>query len=54
MAKPDQTSDDQAAQLRRFQEAARDLECDDDAERFDERLKRLAKAPKGGELEKPK
>ena len=34
------------AQLRRFQEAARELECDDDAERFDERVRRLARAPK--------
>jgi hypothetical protein len=28
----------------RFTEAARELECDDDKERFEERLKKIAKA----------
>jgi hypothetical protein len=37
--------EEREAQLRAFQEAARELECDDDAERFDERVRRLAKAP---------
>lgn len=32
-------------QLRRFQEAARELECDDDPERFAERVRKIAKAP---------
>lgn len=39
-------------QIDRFKEAARQLETDDDEERFDEKLKRLAKAkpePKDGE-----
>ena len=31
-------------QLDRFREAARALECDDDDARFDERLKKVAKA----------
>ena len=31
------------SQLDRFKEAARQLETDDDEERFDEKLKRLAK-----------
>ena len=29
--------------LDKFKEAARDLECDDDEKRFDERLKKLVK-----------
>ncbi|KMK68072.1 hypothetical protein [Puniceibacterium sp. IMCC21224] len=31
------------SQLERFKEAARELETDDDEERFNERLKKLAK-----------
>jgi hypothetical protein len=31
-------------QRERFIEAARQLECDDDKERFEERLKKIAKA----------
>jgi hypothetical protein len=31
------------SQLDKFKEAARDLECDDDEKRFDERLKKLVK-----------
>ena len=38
MAKPDEES-----QLEEFKKAARELECDDDQERFDQRLKRLVK-----------
>lgn len=30
-------------QLDKFKEAARDLECDDDEARFDERVKKLVK-----------
>ena len=43
-------------QLERFKEVARDLGCDESEERFNENLKRIAKAkPKEGEKgEKPK
>ena len=34
---------DQKSQIERFKEAARELGTDDDEERFNERLKRLAK-----------
>lgn len=34
---------DSKKQLERFKEAARELETDDDEERFNERLKRLVK-----------
>jgi hypothetical protein len=44
--KDEPTPEEREAQLRAFQEAARELECDDDAERFDERVKALARAPK--------
>ena len=40
MNKPNQTSN----QLERFKEAARALECDEDETRWDERLKKVAKA----------
>lgn len=33
------------SQSERFMQAARDLECDDDPERFKERVRKLAKAP---------
>lgn len=46
MPKQDQTPEEKAAQLRAFQDAARELECDDNPERFDERVRRLAKAPR--------
>jgi hypothetical protein len=37
------------SQHQRFTEAARELECDDDKERFEGRLKKIAKAkPKEG------
>ncbi|MGY6550981.1 MAG: hypothetical protein ACXIT4_03685 [Erythrobacter sp.] len=34
---------DQKPQIEKFKEAARELECDDDEQRFKERLKALAK-----------
>ena len=46
MAKKDPTPEEREAQLRAFQQAARDLECDNNAERFDQRLKKIATAPK--------
>jgi hypothetical protein len=36
----------------RFIEAARELECDDDKERFEERLKKVAKAKPKSETKK--
>lgn len=53
MPKKDPMPEEREAQLRAFQQAARDLECDDDAERFDERLKKLATAPKAAVPHKP-
>ena len=44
MPKRESTPEEREAQLRAFQEAARELECDDDPARFDERVKKLAKA----------
>lgn len=37
----------------RFRQAARELECDDDAARFGARLKQLAKAPVKPPADKP-
>lgn len=37
------TQDDPKSQLDRFKDAARDLECDDDPDRFKERLAKLVK-----------
>ena len=37
-------SNDQTSQLDKFKQAARALECDDDDQRFKERLKEIAKA----------
>lgn len=34
---------DKKSQLDKFKEAARELECDDDEARFDERVKKLVK-----------
>lgn len=34
---------DEKPQLDKFKQAARDLECDDDEARFDERVKKLVK-----------
>jgi hypothetical protein len=39
------TSSIEPSQLYKFKEAARDLQTDDSEEHFDERLKRIAKAP---------
>jgi hypothetical protein len=40
------------SQLDKFKQAARELECDDDEQRFDERLKKLVKVkPKPGKPE---
>ena len=36
-------ADHQQSQLDKFKEAARDLECDDDDQRFKDRLKKLVK-----------
>ncbi len=33
------------AQLKKFKETARELETDDDEQRFDERLNKIVKAP---------
>ena len=41
---------DDTAQVERFKDLARELECDEDEAAFDEKLKRLAKAPKPPEL----
>jgi hypothetical protein len=46
MAKREPTPEEREVQFRAFQDAARELECDDDPERFDERVKKLATAPK--------
>jgi len=40
-------SDDKKTQLERFKEAARQLETDDDEERFNEKLRKLAKQKQG-------
>ena len=37
------TTQTDKAQIEKFKEAARELECDDDYQRFDERLKKLVK-----------
>jgi hypothetical protein len=42
MKRPNEKS--KQPQRDRFTEAARELECDDDKERFEERLKKIAKA----------
>lgn len=38
------TTADRKAQSQRFVEAARELECDEDKERFEEKLGRIARA----------
>ena len=43
-----ESSDDQKSQLVKFKDAARELECDDDEQRFKERLGKLVK-PKPSE-----
>ena len=42
-------TDEPKSQLDKFKEAARDLECDDDDARFDERVKKLVKQKPVGE-----
>jgi hypothetical protein len=42
--KPPKTTSDSEAQHRRFIETARQLECDEDKERFEDKLGRIAKA----------
>lgn len=37
--------EDDKTQVERFREAARELECDDDPERFAERVRKITKAP---------
>jgi hypothetical protein len=39
-------------QVEKFRELARELETDDDEKRFDERLKKLAKAPRAPKADK--
>ena len=45
-------ADDPRTQAEKFADLARELECDDDEAAFDERLRKLATAPKT-EPEKP-
>lgn len=40
---PKTASKDQLSQSKKFEEAAHELECDDDPKRFDERLGNLVK-----------
>jgi hypothetical protein len=51
MRKPDKSPE---AQRKRFIETARQLECDEDKERFEEKLGKIAKAkpapPKAGKI----
>jgi hypothetical protein len=44
VAKGSKKSEDNASQHRRFIETARQLECDEDKGRFEEKLKRIATA----------
>lgn len=39
-------SEDPKPQIDKFRDLARELECDEDEDAFDERLKKLATAPK--------
>lgn len=40
----------QSSQLDKFKKAARELECDDDKNRFDDRLKKLVEQPSKAQL----
>lgn len=40
------TKEGSGSQADKFRDLARELECDDDEEAFDEALKKIAKAPK--------
>jgi hypothetical protein len=42
---PEQTSQSAPDQLQKFQDLARELECDEDEEGLDEALRRIARAP---------
>jgi hypothetical protein len=46
MADAPKPAPDPRPQIEKFRDAARELETDDDEAAFDERLKKLAKAPK--------
>ena len=37
-------NDDEKAQIDKFKEAARELECDDDGQRFTDRLRKLVRS----------
>ena len=41
-----QTQPEDAKQRKRFEDLARELECDDDEARFDAKLRRVATTPK--------
>jgi hypothetical protein len=45
----DATSKSKKSQREKFEEAARELECDEDEARWDERLKKVAKGKPGQE-----
>lgn len=48
----DKPTDKQLSQLEKFEKTARELECDEDEARWDERLKKITKtkpAPEKGE-----
>ncbi len=45
-------TDEPKTQLDKFKEAARELECDDDDARFDERMRKIVEK-KPGEQERP-
>jgi hypothetical protein len=53
MAKPTKSAEAKP-QRERFIETARQLECDEDKERFEQKLKRIAKARPAPQLRKPK
>ena len=44
------TTSDDKGQLEKFKEAARELECDDDEQRFRDRLRRLTKPKPSDEV----
>ncbi len=46
MPSPQKDENVKKSQLDKFKEAARDLECDDDEQRFKERLEKLTKPRK--------
>lgn len=48
MTSPEKDRSDQLSQLDKFKDAARELECDDDEQRFKERLGKLVKPVKPG------